>query len=75
MPDKKLAPTSIELLNECMNQLAREIGAMDPDDPRRNELIDERSALSLVLREDETEGLSRTHRPYRVLWSRPCHQE
>ena len=48
MPDNKLAPTSIEFLNERMNQLAREIGAMDPDDPRWIELIDEMAALRVI---------------------------
>ena len=31
-----------------MDQLAREIGAMDPDDPRWIDLIDEMSALSVI---------------------------
>ena len=49
MPDNKLSHPSIELLNQRMNQLAREISAMDPDDLRRIELIDEMSALSLQI--------------------------
>jgi len=52
----KLSPTSIELLNQRMNQLAREIGAMDPDDSRRIELIDEISALSLISAEMKLKG-------------------
>ena len=31
MPDNKLSPPSIDLLNQRMNHLALEIGAMDPD--------------------------------------------
>jgi hypothetical protein len=56
MPDNKLAPTSIELLDECMNRLAREIGAMDSDDPRRVELIREISALTLIRAEMKPKG-------------------
>jgi len=56
IPDDKLSPPSIELLNQRMNQLAREIGAMDPDDPRRVELIDEMSAFGLIRAEMKAQG-------------------
>ena len=39
-----------------MNQLALEISAMDPDDPRRVELIREMSALSLISAEMKPKG-------------------
>jgi hypothetical protein len=35
MSDSKTAPASLELLTEIMNELAREIGVMEPDDPKR----------------------------------------
>jgi len=39
MSDSKTAPASLELLTEIMNELAREIGFMDPDDPKRAPLV------------------------------------
>ena len=56
IPDNKLFPLSIEPLNQRINQLAGEIGAMDPDDPRCVELIDEISALSLIRVEMKPKG-------------------
>ena len=56
MPDNKLSAPRSEILNQRMNQLAREISAMDPDDPRRVELIDEISALSLISAEMKAKG-------------------
>ena len=56
MPDNKLSSLGFELLNQCMKQLAREIGAMDPDDSRHVELIDEMSALSLISAEMKPKG-------------------
>lgn len=46
MPDRKLPPADLDFLNARMDQLAREIGAMDPDDPRRATLIEEMSELT-----------------------------
>jgi len=56
MPDNKLSAPSGEILNQRMNQLARQISAMDPDDPRRVELIDEISAFSLISAEMKAKG-------------------
>jgi hypothetical protein len=45
MSDNKPAPTGIELLTKNMNELAREIGEMDPDDSVRAERLKELFAL------------------------------
>ncbi len=45
MSDNKPAPTGLELLTKNMNELAREKGRMDLDDPRRPEFIKELSSL------------------------------
>jgi hypothetical protein len=34
MSDNKSAPLTLELITTCMNEAARELGTMDPDDPR-----------------------------------------
>jgi len=39
MSDNKYAPATVELLTKTMNELAREIGFMDPDDPKRAPLV------------------------------------
>ena len=39
MSDSKTAPASLALLTEIMNELARQIGVMDPDDPKRAPLV------------------------------------
>jgi len=44
-------PLTLEQVNQRMDQLAREIGTLDPDDLRRPELIDEMSRLSMLLAE------------------------
>jgi hypothetical protein len=44
-------PLTIEQINQRMDQLAREIGALDPDDLRRRDLIDEISRLTILRRE------------------------
>ena len=41
-------PLTIEQINQRMDQLAREIGALDPDDLRRRDLIDEISRLTIL---------------------------
>jgi len=33
MSDTKSGPLSLELITKTMNELAREVGMMDPDDP------------------------------------------
>ena len=33
MSDNKDGPLTLELINNCLNELARELGTMDPDDP------------------------------------------
>jgi hypothetical protein len=45
MSDKKPAPTGLEMLNKSMDEVARQIGGMDLDDPTRSEVIKELCAL------------------------------
>ena len=47
MSDNKPAH-SLDLLSKSMNERAREIGAMDPDEPRRAELLKELSGLTVI---------------------------
>ena len=46
MSDSKTAPASLELLTEIMNELARQIGFMDPDDPKRAPCLKDLSDLT-----------------------------
>jgi hypothetical protein len=39
---------TLEQINQQMDQLARKIGALDPDDLRRKDLIDEMSRLTML---------------------------
>jgi hypothetical protein len=48
MADSKSAPETLELLGKTMDELARQIGAMHPDDPRRKILVNELSELTRV---------------------------
>jgi hypothetical protein len=41
-------PLTLEQVNQRMDQLAREIGSLDPDDLRRPDLIDEMSQLTML---------------------------
>jgi hypothetical protein len=45
MSDTKDGPLTAELIANCMNELARELGTMDPDDPRGAEVAAELSLL------------------------------
>ena len=44
--DTKPNETSLELLNAKMDSLAREVGALDRDDPKRADLVKEIFRLS-----------------------------
>jgi hypothetical protein len=46
MSDTKFAPAMFELLGKAMDEVAREFGAMDLDDPKRGPLLKELSALT-----------------------------
>jgi len=46
MYDNKYAPATVELLTKTMNELARAIGAMDPDDPKRAPCLKDLSDLT-----------------------------
>ena len=48
MVDSKSAPETIALVGKTMDELARQIGATDPDDPGRKILLTELSELTRV---------------------------
>jgi hypothetical protein len=48
MGDGKSAPDALEVLRKTMDEVARQIGAMHPDDPRRKILVNELSELTRV---------------------------
>jgi len=50
MSDTKSQPLSVELIANCINDLAREIGVMDPDDPGRATVLEELSLLTQLRR-------------------------
>ena len=50
MSDTKAQPPSVELITNCINDLAREIGVMDPDDPGRATVLEELSLLTQLRR-------------------------
>ena len=50
MSDNKAALDTFEMLNKSMDEIAREIGGMNPDDPVRAERLKELCALSQLSR-------------------------
>lgn len=46
MAESKSAPDALELLRKTMDEIARQIGAMDPDELRRKILVNELSELT-----------------------------
>jgi hypothetical protein len=46
MSESKSAPDALEVLRKTMDEIARQIGAMDPDDRRRKILVNELSELT-----------------------------
>ena len=46
MAESKSAPDALELLRKTMDGIARQIGAMDPDELRRKILVNELSELT-----------------------------
>ena len=50
MSDNKSQALSVELITNCMNELAGEVGVMDPDDPRRAAVLEELSRLTQLRR-------------------------
>jgi hypothetical protein len=58
MSDNKVAPGGFDMLTKSMDDIAREIGEMDPDDPVRAERLKELFALkelSRLLKSETTE--------------------
>jgi len=45
MPDNKSGPLTSDLIRNCMNEAARELGTMDPAEPRGAALVAELSQL------------------------------
>jgi hypothetical protein len=54
--DTKPNAASLALLNAQMDSLAREIGALNPDDPKRADLVKEIFRLTKVAAEMKTPG-------------------
>jgi len=50
MSDTKSQPLSVELIANCINDVAREIGVMDPNDPGRATVLEELSLLTQLRR-------------------------
>ena len=50
-PHTKTQETSLALLNERMDELARKIGILDHDDPRRAKIFKEMLRLNDLVRE------------------------
>jgi len=50
MSDNKAALDTFEMLNKSMDEIAREIGGLDPDDPVRADRLKELCALSQLSR-------------------------
>ena len=46
MAESKSAPDALEVLRKTMDEIARQIGAMDPDELRRKILVNELSELT-----------------------------
>ena len=56
MSDNRSAPLSLELITNVMNELAREIGIMEPDDPKRASFLKELSLLTQLRRSVKSAG-------------------
>jgi DNA repair ATPase RecN len=50
MSDTKSAQASLELITQTMNELAREVGTMEPDDPKLGHFLKELFDLSQLRR-------------------------
>ena len=50
MSDTTATPFTLELITNCMDELARELGAMEPDDPRTATVAAELSQLMQLRR-------------------------
>jgi hypothetical protein len=55
MSDNKIAPSTFELLSQSMNDVAPQIGEMDPYDPVRGERLKELCALSQISKSRKSE--------------------
>lgn len=55
MTDTKAATGTFELLSKTMDEIAREIGGMNPDDPVRAQRLQELCALSQLSRSFKSE--------------------
>ena len=55
MSDTNTTPTTLDLLTQCMNDLAQEIGQLDPDHPLWAERIKELHTLREIIDTFKTE--------------------
>lgn len=63
MTDKASAPDTSEMLNKTVDEIAREIGEMNPDDPVRAQRLQELCALSQLSRSLTVERNKMIHQP------------
>ena len=61
MSDSKTTPSDLDLLIASMDDLAREIGEMEPDDPVRAVRLKELYALTELSKSLKTEGSKIIH--------------
>jgi hypothetical protein len=62
MSDNNVAPTAFDVLFKSMDDIAREIGEMDPDDPVRAERLKELFALKELNRSLKSETNELIHK-------------
>lgn len=62
MSDGKTTPSDLDLLISSMDDLAREIGEMEPDDPVRAVRLKELYALTELSKSLKTEGSKIIHK-------------
>jgi hypothetical protein len=60
MSDSKSARLTLELITDTMNELAREIEMMEPDDPKRASYIKELSSLTQLRRSLNQQAISQS---------------
>ena len=61
MSDKRTVPDTFEMLNKSMDEIAREVGGMNPDDPVRPERLKELCVLSQLTRSLKAERNKMIH--------------
>ena len=66
MSDNKAGPLTVDVITNCMNELAKELGVMDSDDSRRTAVLEQVSQLTPLRASRKVRKRSRR-------WSIPIH--